>query len=92
MLRAITTLNVKETPTPTDDKEVRLRAVSPRIECGRVFLVEGSWNEDFLDEVCGFPTQPHDEFVDILEYAINDLYEDDDDIDYDSLNKASFGL
>lgn len=92
MLRAITTLNVKETPTPTDDKEVRLRAVSPRIECGRVFLVEGSWNEDFLDEVCGFPTQPHDEFVDILGYAINDLYEDDDDIDYDSLNKASFGL
>lgn len=92
MLREMTTLNVKETPTPTDDKEVRLRAVSPRIECGRVFIVEGSWNDDFLDEVCGFPTQPHDEFVDILGYAINDLFEDDDDIDYDSLSKATFGL
>nr|DAI30094.1 MAG TPA: Large Terminase [Caudoviricetes sp.] len=92
MLREISTLNVKETPTPTDDKEVRLRAVSPRIECGRVYIVEGSWNDDFLDEVCGFPSQPHDEFVDILGYAINDLYEEDSDIDFDSLEKGMFGL
>lgn len=92
MLREISTLNVKETPTPTDDKEVRLRAVSPRIECGRVYIVEGSWNDDFLDEVCGFPSQPHDEFVDILGYAINDLYEEDSDIDFDSLDKGMFGL
>lgn len=93
MLKEISTLNVKETPTPTDDKEVRLRAVSPRVECGRVFLVEGIWNDDFLDEICGFPAQPHDEFVDLLGYAINDLYiDEDDDIDFDSLSKASFGL
>ena len=92
MLKETTTLNVKETPTPTDDKEVRLRVVSPRIECGRVYIVEGSWNDDFLDEVCGFPSMPHDEFVDILGYAINDLYEDDDDIDYENLDKSSFGL
>ena len=86
MLKETTTLNVKQTPTPTDDKEVRLRVVSPRIECGRVFIVEGSWNEQFLDEVCGFPAMPHDEYVDILGYAINDLYDEDDDIDYDNLN------
>lgn len=92
MLREISTLNVKETPTPTDDKECRLRVVSPRVECGRVFLVEGAWNEEFMDEVCGFPSMPHDEMVDILGYAINDLYEEDDDIDYDNLDKASFGL
>lgn len=93
MLQEISTLNVKETPTPTDDKEVRLRAVSPRVECGRVFLVEGVWNDDFLDEVCGFPAQPHDEYVDLLGYAINDLYmDDDDDIDFDSLTKANLGL
>lgn len=92
MLKEFTTLNVKETPTPTEDKEVRLRVVSPKIECGRVFLVEGSWVEDFLDEVCGFPTAPHDEFVDILGYAINDLYEEDDDIDYSNLDKCNFGL
>lgn len=86
MLREISTLNVKETPSPTEDKEVRLRVVSPRIECGRVFIVEGSWNEDFLNQVCAFPAAPHDEFVDILGYAINDLYEEEDDIDYDNVN------
>lgn len=93
MLKEISNLNVKETETPKDSKEVRLRAVSPRVECGRVFLVEGDWNDEFLDEVCGFPTQPHDEFVDILGYAINDLYLDEDnDIDYDSLCKSAFGI
>lgn len=93
MLKEISTLNVKETETPKDSKEVRLRAVSPRIECGRVFLVDGDWNEEFLDEVCGFPTQPHDEFVDILGYAINDLYMDkDNEIDYDNLSKSVFGI
>lgn len=85
MLREISTLNVKETPTPTEDKEVRLRVVSPRIECGRVFIVEGSWNEEFLNQVCAFPATSHDEFVDVLGYAINDLYEEDEDIDYDEI-------
>ncbi len=92
MLREISELNVKETPIPVDSKEVRFRVVSPRIECGRVYIVEGSWNDDFLDEVCGFPALSHDEYVDILGYAINDLYEDDDDIDWENINKDSFGL
>ena len=64
---------------------------SPRIECGRVYIVEGSWNEEFTTEVCGFPSLKHDEYVDILGYAINDLYEDDD-IDYDMVSKGMFGL
>lgn len=77
MLKDQTDLNVMFTETPTDSKEVRLRAVSPKIECGRVFIVEGAWNDDFLDEVCGFPSQPHDEYVDIMGYAINDLCRDE---------------
>lgn len=86
MLKESTTLNVRETPNPEDNKEVRFRVVSPRIECGRVFIVEGSWNEEFLNQVCAFPAADHDEFVDILGYAINDLYEDDDDTDFDNIN------
>lgn len=92
MLKAISTLNVKETPIPTDSKETRFRVVSPRIECGRVFIVDGDWVEDFLDEVCGFPAMEHDEFVDILGYAVNDLYEEDDDFDYENIDKAMLGL
>lgn len=78
MLKHDTELNVMFTETPTDSKEVRLRAVSPKVECGRVYLVEGAWNEEFLNEVCGFPTQPHDEYVDVLGYAINDMYRNGD--------------
>ena len=49
-------------------------------------------DDDFLDEVCGFPAMEHDEFVDILGYAINDLYEEDDDMDYENIDKSMFGL
>lgn len=90
MLKETSALNVKPTPTPKDDKEVRFRVVSPRIECGRVVMVAGSWNEEFLDEVCGFPMMPHDEYVDILGYAINDLLNDDDGLDYYALGQQTF--
>lgn len=91
MLEKYSTLNVLRTPSPKDDKTVRLKAVSPRIECGRVYMVEGTWNAEFLTEVCTFPNAPHDEYVDILGYAVNDLLEDDD-YDWDSLDKSMFGL
>lgn len=90
MLKSDTSLNIKATPTPTEDKEVRLRVVSPKIECGRVYLVEGSWQEDFLQELTAFPASPHDEFVDILGYAINDLLTDE--MDFSHIDKSFFGL
>lgn len=70
-LEVSTDLNVTYTPTPTDPKDVRLHAVAPKVECGRVYLVDGEWNEEFIDEVCGFPAKTHDEYVDLLGYAIN---------------------
>lgn len=72
-LRASTDLNVTKTPTPTDSKTTRLSTCSPKVECGRVVLVDGDWVEDFVEEVAGFPTQVHDEYVDILCYAIDHL-------------------
>lgn len=89
-VRKYTKLNVTRTPAPTDSKEVRLHAVSPKIECGRVILVEGDWNEEFVDEVSQFPAKTHDEYVDILVYAINylldDNYEFSEDDEEDVLN------
>ena len=70
-LKETTGLNIVRTPSPRDSKETRLYAASPTIESGRVVLVEGAWNEAFEDEVCGFPAKPHDEYVDILGYAID---------------------
>ena len=68
-LKESTGLNVVATPSPKDSKETRLNATSPNVESGRAVLVGGSWNEDFIDEVCGFPAKPHDEYVDVLCYA-----------------------
>jgi len=70
-IKDTTGLNVTYTPAPKDSKETRLNACSPSVECGKVVLVDGAWNEDFIDEVCGFPAKPHDEFVDVLCYAID---------------------
>jgi predicted phage terminase large subunit-like protein len=78
-LRRQTKLNVTRTPAPTESKMVRLTAVSPKIECGRVVLVDGTWNDGFVDEVCGFPAKKHDEYVDLLCYAID--YFLDGDVD-----------
>ncbi len=70
-LKRQTKLNVTETKTPTDSKETRLRSNSSIVESGRVYLVDGSWNEEFISEVCGFPSKAHDEYVDLLNYAID---------------------
>ena len=70
-LREVTGLNVTRTPSPRDSKETRLNAASPTVECGRVVLVDGAWNEAFISEVCGFPAMPHDEYVDVLCYAVD---------------------
>ena len=70
-LREGTGLNVVRTPSPRESKETRLNAASPTVESGRIILVDGSWTELFLNEVCGFPVAPHDEYVDLLCYAID---------------------
>jgi predicted phage terminase large subunit-like protein len=70
-LSAETKLNVTRTVTPKDSKETRLNAESPKIECGRVYLIEDHWNDDFMDEIAGFPFKEHDEYVDLIAYACN---------------------
>lgn len=82
-------MNVTKTPTPTDSKATRLATCSPKIECGRVVLVEGDWNEDFLEEVCGFPSQLHDEYVDVLCYCIQYYLIDELELPK-GISKASF--
>lgn len=70
-LKRDTKLNVTNTPSPTDSKMVRMQANTGIVECGKVVLVEGDWTEDFVEEVAGFPTKTHDEYVDLLNYAID---------------------
>ena len=46
------------------DKITRCNPWLARAEQKRVKLVRGAWNNDWLDEVCGFPESEHDDLVD----------------------------
>ena len=53
------------------DKLVRAAAAEPTISARRVMLPEGApWADEFLREVCAFPSAAHDDFVDALVHAI----------------------
>lgn len=71
-LKEATSLNVIESPSPTKDKVARARDISPIIEAGRVYLLDGApWVDQFLDLVGTFPNAEHDEDVDCLVIMIN---------------------
>ena len=58
---------------PLGDKTARLNAVAPDIESGNVWIPNpenNPWVEEFISEVCDFPTAPHDDDVDAMTQAI----------------------
>jgi len=66
-----TPYNVIELPPPLDDKLTRVTNVSPKIEAGKVYIVDGQWNDQFIDECCYFPNASHDDQLDNLVNAID---------------------
>lgn len=76
-LRSTTGLNVMEAPNPENDKITRLNSVAPIIEAGRIFLIEGAWVEEFINQVTTFPNAKHDDMVDVLVMMINELLVND---------------
>lgn len=66
-----TSYNVIELPDPVDDKLTRVTNISPKVEAGKVVLVIGPWNEQFLNECTYFPNAAHDDQLDNLVNAIN---------------------
>lgn len=78
-IRDETDLNIVESIPPREDKRTMVNTVSPKIEAGRVKLHRGSWNEEFINQVCSFPKAPHDEYIDILVgIIIHELINDED--------------
>ena len=57
----------------TGAKEVRAGTFSSAAEAGLVKIVLGRWNEDMLDEVSLFPNGAHDDQVDAISSAINEI-------------------
>jgi predicted phage terminase large subunit-like protein len=55
---------------PLKSKTTRLQAVTPMMECGRVYLVEGAWMDGFVKELTAFPFVRHDDSVDAFTWAL----------------------
>jgi len=72
MIKATTGLNIAEIKTDfvNNSKIENARTCSSFIEGGRVFLIKGSWNESFLNQVGTFPNAKHDEHIDLTCYGI----------------------
>ena len=69
-LKGTTQLNVVEDVAPKVSKVMRVNSTTPKMEAGRVMLVEGFWNESFLSQLAAFPNAAHDEEVDCLTATI----------------------
>jgi len=70
-IKRSTNLNIIESEPPKDDKLTRATAITPAIEAGRVYLIEGPWNEAYLNELCDFPKSKNDDQVDVTVMAVN---------------------
>jgi predicted phage terminase large subunit-like protein len=66
-----TGLNVREDKPPTKDKVARVADISATLETGRVSMLQGRWNSDFIDQLSKFPSAKHDDMVDCLVMAVN---------------------
>ncbi len=58
---------------PSGDKVSRAGPASAQAEAGNIRLVRAEWNDELLDELEAFPAGRHDDWVDALADAINEL-------------------
>jgi predicted phage terminase large subunit-like protein len=61
------------TEAEAGDKEYRANPFAAQCEHGFVKLVEGAWNQAFVDELCAFPNAAHDDQVDAASAAFRAL-------------------
>ena len=62
------------TIVPKGKKPDRLHAVSPLFEQGRIFApLRAAWAQDWLNQLCNFPADRHDDYVDSTSQALKVL-------------------
>lgn len=57
----------------TKDKVTRAKPVSAQAEVGNISVLRGPWNDEFFTELENFPDGAHDDIVDVLSGAFNEL-------------------
>lgn len=72
LIRALAGYSVKPDKV-SGAKEVRAEPYASQMEAGNVFLIEGPWNHDFIDEHTTFPNGKYKDQVDSAAGAFNTL-------------------
>lgn len=57
------------------DKVTRALVWAAKAEAGKVIVVRGPWNDEFLEEICSFPNGGHDDQVDAMSLAFRMMTE-----------------
>lgn len=57
--------------TISGSKVVRAKPFRAQCQAGNVYLVRGFWNEEYITELCNFPTGKNDDYVDASSCAFN---------------------
>ena len=55
---------------PIRSKTVRLQTVAPLWENGQVYLHDGEWTDQFVNEITKFPHVPHDDWTDAVVWGL----------------------
>lgn len=61
------------TAPSSKDKVTRAKPVSAQCEVGNVLVLRAAWNNEFFTELENFPDGTHDDIVDVLSGAFNEL-------------------
>jgi predicted phage terminase large subunit-like protein len=72
LIRQLQGFNARATPE-TGDKLTRAEPVSAQAEAGNIYLVEGDWNDAFLNEVASFPNGAFKDQVDAMSRAFMEV-------------------
>lgn len=65
---------VEARPAPGENKELRAEGFAAQVNAGNVVMVRGGWNAAVLLWLGGFPYAAHDDDVDSLSGAFNELF------------------
>lgn len=71
-IRMLAGYNV-DTMLTSKDKLTRAKPVSAQVEAGNISVLRAPWNEAFFTELENFPESKHDDIVDVLSGAFNEL-------------------
>ncbi|MDJ1500662.1 hypothetical protein QNI22_08395 [Cytophagaceae bacterium BD1B2-1] len=69
-LKLTTNWNVIELQPGRDSKFIRAESITAFAESGKLHLIEGNWNEEYISQLITFPNGKHDELVDCTVYAV----------------------